>query len=54
MIKKEEREAMLYFLYNKEISVMVAHNLDEGDFILHVPFFPLVHSLQDYTPEICS
>jgi len=35
MIKEEKREAMLYFVYNKEIvSVLVAHNISDGEFVI--------------------
>lgn len=53
MIKKEKREAMLYFIYNKEIvSVLVAHNISEGEFVLQVPY-PYTDHLSEFTPAHC-
>jgi len=34
---------MLYFLYNADlISVLVCHDLEKGEFVLQVPFYPSV------------
>ena len=53
LIKKEKREAMLYFIYNKEIvSVLVAHNISEGEFVLQVPY-PYTDHLPSFTPSLC-
>jgi len=40
---------MLYFLYNKNvISVLVCHDIEAGEFVLQVPFYPPVESINDY------
>ena len=39
-IKQKDISAMLYFIYNSKYSgVLINHNLDEGEFVLHQPFF---------------
>ena len=40
---------MLYFIYNRNIvAVLVCHDIDAGEFVLQVPYFPEVESLEDY------
>lgn len=40
---------MLYFIYNeKVISVLVCHDIEAGEFVLQVPFYPPFESLSDY------
>ncbi|EIE25479.1 hypothetical protein COCSUDRAFT_1587, partial [Coccomyxa subellipsoidea C-169] len=50
-----DREAMLYFVFNSEvISVVVAHDLEAGEFVAQVPFFPPTQSLKDFPEGICK
>ena len=46
---------MLYFLYNKNVvSVLVCHDIRKGEFVLQVPYFPPIESLEDYKdPKKC-
>ncbi|ERN13654.1 hypothetical protein AMTR_s00049p00109360 [Amborella trichopoda] len=45
---------MLFFIFNSEaIGVLVAHDLNKGEFILQVPFYPPQQSLEDFTPKVC-
>lgn len=40
---------MLFFIYNKDVvSVLVCHNIAEGEFVLQVPFFPPIETIEDY------
>lgn len=40
---------MLYFLYNSEmVAVLVCHDIQKGEFVLQVPYFPPVESVDDY------
>ena len=53
MIKSNET-SMLYFLYNSDlISVLVCHDIEKGEFVLQVPFYPSVEPLKDFTEEKC-
>ena len=47
---------MLHFIYNsKVVCVLVSHDIREGEFVLQVPFYPPVETVQDYSsdPERC-
>ena len=51
---KEDRTGMLFFLFNSEvIAVLVCHDIQEGEFVLQVPFFPPVENLSDYDNKRC-
>ena len=40
---------MLHFVYNRNVvSVLVCHDIQEGEFVLQVPYFPPVESIEDY------
>ena len=44
-----ERPAMLYFVFNPSvIAVLVAHDLDKGVWVAHVPFFPPLQKADDF------
>ncbi|KAK0572955.1 hypothetical protein LWI29_000917 [Acer saccharum] len=48
-----ERPGMLFFVFNTEvIGVLVAHDLQQGEFVLQIPFFPPQQNLEDFSPEI--
>ncbi|WCJ38692.1 FAD/NAD(P)-binding oxidoreductase family protein [Euphorbia peplus] len=50
-----ERPGMLFFIFNTEaIGVLVAHDLQQGEFILQVPFYPPQQSVSDFSPQICK
>ena len=43
------RPAMLYFIFNPKTSgVIVAHDLNEGEFIVHIPYFPPIEKVSDF------
>lgn len=45
----QDKAAMLHFIYNsKVVSVLVCHDVQEGEFVLQVPYFPPVETIQDY------
>ena len=53
MIKLQET-GMLYFLYSESlVSVLVCHNIKEGEFVLQVPFNPPIQKMEDYTTSVC-
>ncbi|KAE8023641.1 hypothetical protein FH972_009316 [Carpinus fangiana] len=50
-----ERPGMLFFIFNTEaIGVLVAHDLQQGEFVLQIPFYPPQQNLEDFRPEICK
>ena len=54
-LKLYDRQGMLYFIFGPGvIAVMVAHNLDTGEFVAQVPYFPPLQSPDDFTPEACA
>lgn len=40
---------MLFFIYNSDIiSVLVCHDIERGEFVLQVPYFPPIENISDY------
>jgi hypothetical protein len=49
-----DRAAMLHFVYNANIvSVLVCHDMQQGEFVVQVPFVPPVESIGDYDRSRC-
>lgn len=46
---------MLYFLYNQDtISVLVCHDIKEGEFVLQIPYYPKIQDFkEDFTQSKC-
>jgi 2-polyprenyl-6-methoxyphenol hydroxylase-like FAD-dependent oxidoreductase len=54
-LKRSGRQGMLYFVFGPGvIAVMVAHNLDAGEFVAQIPYFPPLQSAEDFTPAACE
>ncbi|KAM0987675.1 hypothetical protein ACFX2I_011699 [Malus domestica] len=50
-----ERPGMLFFIFNTEaIGVLVAHDLEQGEFVLQIPFYPPQQNLEDFSRQICE
>ncbi|KAJ0411284.1 hypothetical protein ATCC90586_004200 [Pythium insidiosum] len=51
----EEHPGMLYFVFNEHvIGVLIAHDLNRGEWVFQIPFFPPQESIaQDFSPEQC-
>lgn len=48
------RPAMLYFVFNpKVIAVLVAHDMEAGEWVCQVPFSPAFQSEADFDPGAC-
>lgn len=46
---KHNRSAMLHFIFNPQIvCVLVSHDITNGEFVLQVPYYPPVESIDDY------
>ncbi|KNA16154.1 hypothetical protein SOVF_091900 [Spinacia oleracea] len=51
----KERPGMLFFIFNTEaIGVLVAHDLQQGEFVLQVPYYPPQQNLEDFNPKMCE
>ncbi|CAN0929260.1 Putative polyketide hydroxylase [Linum grandiflorum] len=51
----KERPGMLFFIFNTEaIGVLVAHDVNDGEFVLQIPFYPPQQKLDDFDPESCK
>ncbi|XP_021746639.1 uncharacterized protein LOC110712483 [Chenopodium quinoa] len=51
----KERPGMLFFIFNTEaIGVLVAHDLQQGEFVLQVPYYPPQQNLEDFSPKMCE
>ena len=49
------REGMLYFVFNAHtIAVVVAHNLEQGEFVAQVPYFPPLQAPDQFTQQRCA
>ncbi len=50
----ENRHAMLYFVFNhKTIAVFIAHDIEEGDWVVQIPYFPPQQQPSDFDEEKC-
>ncbi|XP_020681130.1 uncharacterized protein LOC110098599 [Dendrobium catenatum] len=46
---------MLFFIFNPEaIGVLVAHDLDEGEFVLQIPYYPPQQNFEDFSFKVCE
>jgi 2-polyprenyl-6-methoxyphenol hydroxylase-like FAD-dependent oxidoreductase len=54
-LMRENRKGMLYFVFNKDvIAVIVAHDLERGEFVAQVPYFPPLQSPKEFTIGVCE
>jgi 2-polyprenyl-6-methoxyphenol hydroxylase-like FAD-dependent oxidoreductase len=45
---------MLYFVYNPHVvGVVVAHDIDAGEYVCQIPYFPPHQRLADFTVGVC-
>ncbi|KAJ9554504.1 hypothetical protein OSB04_018549 [Centaurea solstitialis] len=50
-----EKPGMLFFIFNPDaIGVLVAHDLNQGEFVLQIPFYPPQQKFEDFTSETCK
>ena len=51
----ERLTAMLYFTYSPSgVGVLVAHNLNRGEFVLQIPYFPPFQKADDFSADRCT
>jgi 2-polyprenyl-6-methoxyphenol hydroxylase-like FAD-dependent oxidoreductase len=54
-LKRSGRQGMLYFVFGPGvIAVMVGHNLDTGEFVAQIPYFPPLQTPEDFTKDACA
>uniref|UniRef100_A0A0E0CBQ0 FAD-binding domain-containing protein n=1 Tax=Oryza meridionalis TaxID=40149 RepID=A0A0E0CBQ0_9ORYZ len=50
-----ERPGMLFFIFNPDaIGVLVAHDLEHGEFVLQIPFYPPQQMFEDFSTKVCE
>lgn len=50
-----ERPGMLFFIFNPDaIGVLVAHDLEHGEFVLQIPFYPPQQMFDDFSIKVCE
>jgi len=55
MLIHTHRMGMLYFIFgSKNIVVLVAHNLEKGEFVAQVPFFPPLQDAKEFDENRCK
>ena len=55
LLRDRQREAMLYFCFNRgAIAVLVAHNIQQGQWVAQLPFFPGLQDEAALTKEACT
>jgi 2-polyprenyl-6-methoxyphenol hydroxylase-like FAD-dependent oxidoreductase len=54
-LKRSGRQGMLYFVFGPgAIAVLVGHNLDTGEFVAQIPYFPPLQTPADFNEETCA
>jgi 2-polyprenyl-6-methoxyphenol hydroxylase-like FAD-dependent oxidoreductase len=54
-LKSLNKQSMLHFIFNpKFVCVLISYDLDLGEFVLQIPFFPQVEKEEDYTENECK
>ncbi|XP_009411836.2 uncharacterized protein LOC103993475 isoform X2 [Musa acuminata AAA Group] len=50
-----ERPGMLFFIFNPDaIGVLVAHDLDQGEFVLQIPYYSPQQKIEDFSFKVCE
>ncbi|KAL5222022.1 hypothetical protein ABZP36_026735 [Zizania latifolia] len=50
-----ERPGMLFFIFNPDaVGVLVAHDLEHGEFVLQIPFYPPQQMFEDFSTKVCE
>jgi len=47
-------QSMLYFIFNEyHITVLIAYDLNEGEFVLQIPYYPPIQTIDDFDQFKC-
>ncbi|KAF8755819.1 hypothetical protein HU200_011291 [Digitaria exilis] len=50
-----QRPGMLFFVFNPDaIGVLVAHDLEHGEFVLQIPFYPPQQMFEEFSAKVCE
>ncbi|CAO1946927.1 unnamed protein product [Urochloa humidicola] len=50
-----QRPGMLFFVFNPgAIGVLVAHDLEHGEFVLQIPFYPPQQMFEEFSAKVCE
>lgn len=50
-----QKPGMLFFIFNPgAIGVLVAHDLENGEFVLQIPFYPPQQMFEDFSAKVCE
>nr|TKW36459.1 hypothetical protein SEVIR_2G441400v2 [Setaria viridis] len=50
-----QRPGMLFFIFNPgAIGVLVAHDLENGEFVLQIPFYPPQQMFEEFSTKVCE
>eukprot|EP00210_Caulerpa_lentillifera_P000295 g288.t1 len=53
--KLQNNPAMIYFVFNSHVVlVLVVHNLEEGEFVAQIPYFPPLQKPADFDMSLCT
>lgn len=53
--KQIKKESMLHFIFNQKfICVLITYDLDIGDFVLQIPYFPKIGQKENYDSNLCK
>jgi hypothetical protein len=55
IMRQSGETGMLYWVFNTDlITILVCHDLVKGEFVLQIPWYPSVESLEtDYSEDKC-
>jgi hypothetical protein len=46
---------MLHFIFNpKYVCVLISYDMDQGEFVMQIPYFPQVEKENDFTSQECE
>ena len=54
-IKKIKKDSMLHFIFNEKfICVLITYDVENGEFVLQIPFFPKIGKKENYNKDLCE
>jgi len=54
-IKKIKKDSMLHFIFNEKfICVLITYDIEIGEFVLQIPFFPKIGEKENYNKILCE
>ena len=54
-LKDIKKQSMLHFIFNKNlICVLITYDIDIGEFVLQIPYFPKIGVKDNYDSNLCK